>query len=523
MRAMPGLHPGMMLNGLTFQAELNRANANQDRQISPVIEPGPDPGTSDLTLQVKDRFPLHGKIELNNQNSPGTPDLRVNASAVYDNLWQQEHDLGVQYSFSPEQYKQGSQWDFYDLPSVANYSTFYRIPLGSPGAIDDAIAAKPGSFGYDEATRKVNLPPSSGQPDVTVFASRSTIDTGLTSTTRNLFTATNSDGSPTSVLNEVQPHQDITINNDFGMRLNVPVAVNGNFHMSFSGGLDFKTYGSTSIGTNIYELGTQIIDTSGGSPVTNYNHSSDSTPIPGTYNEVHYVPLSVRYDSGWHDRLGTATFGLGISADLWASALAQQTIYTNITKVTDTSTNTRTGSYVTSVRGAKALQTVSGSRESSGHWVVLNPSFSHTFELVTNWVTTFRADGQWASEPLISNEQFGAGGVNSVRGYQEGEVFGDTGWHVSLEQQTPPHVVGMIHGRIPVAIRGSVFTDYARIYLLDPQGRSDDVALWSTGVGFVASIGSFWQTRFLFSVPLLSTTTTTAYHPAFNFVLTAQF
>jgi hypothetical protein len=39
----------------------------------------------------------------------------------------------------------------------------------------------------------------------------------------------------------------------------------------------------------------------------------------------------------------------------------------------------------------------------------------------------------------------------------------------------------------------------------------------------VASIGSFWQARLLFSVPLLSTTITTAYHPYFNFALTAQF
>ena len=159
MRAVPGLTTNMILNATTFQAEVNRANANQDRQISGVIEPGPDPGTSDLILQVKDRLPVHAKIELNNDSSPGTPDLRVNSSAVYDNLWQLDQALGVQYSFSPELYKQGSQWQFYDLPSVANYSTFYRIPLGNPEAIDNEIAAQPGSFGYDEATRKFNLLP----------------------------------------------------------------------------------------------------------------------------------------------------------------------------------------------------------------------------------------------------------------------------------------------------------------------------------------------------------------------------
>ncbi len=143
--------------------------------------------------------------------------------------------------------------------------------------------------------------------------------------------------------------------------------------------------------------------------------------------------------------------------------------------------------------------------------------------MYTNWATTFRADGQWASEPLISVEQFGAGGVNSVRGYHEGEVFGDTGWHLSLEQQTPPLVVGNVYGGAPLAFRGSAYMDYARVYLLDPQGRQGSTPLWGTGFGFSASAGSHWQAQFLFSWPLLSAGTTPAYQPFFNFALTAQF
>jgi hemolysin activation/secretion protein len=161
MRALPSLDADMFLNGQIFNAELNRANASQDRTIYPVIGPGPEPGTSELTLKVKDQLPLHAKMELNNQSSPGTPDLRINSSAVYDNLWQYEHSLGVQYGFSPEAYKQGNQWDLYDQPLVANYSTFYRLPLGSPKPIEDIIANNPDNFGYDEATRKFNLPPPS--------------------------------------------------------------------------------------------------------------------------------------------------------------------------------------------------------------------------------------------------------------------------------------------------------------------------------------------------------------------------
>src|SRR5208282_8782 len=110
---------------------------------------------------------------------------------------------------------------------------------------------------------------------------------------------------------------------------------------------------------------------------------------------------------------------------------------------------------------------------------------SWQFPIHTNWMTLLRANGQIASEPLISNEQFGAGGVNSVRGYHEGEVFGDDGWRVSLEQQTPPHVVGIAYGNTPLTIRGSVYMDYADTYLLDPQGRPGSTALWGTGFGIV--------------------------------------
>jgi len=108
-------------------------------------------------------------------------------------------------------------------------------------------------------------------------------------------------------------------------------------------------------------------------------------------------------------------------------------------------------------------------------------------------------------------------------GIMRGEAFGDTGWHVSLEQQTPPYVVGPVTKNASLIIRGSAYMDYATVYLLDPQGRSSSTALWGTGFGAVASIGSHWETRLLFSLPLLKTTTTGQYQPFFNFVLTAQF
>ena len=516
MRSLPSLHTNTVLNSLIFQAELNRANANQDRQIYPVIGPGPEPGTSDLTLNVKDQLPLHGKIELNDQSSPGTPDLRVNGSAVYDNLWQSGHSLGVQYGFSPESYKQGKQWEFFDAPSVANYSAFYTLPLGRPEPIEDVIANNPGSFGYDEATRKFNLPPPSGQPDLTFFASRATIDTGLTASPNNIIgttSSTNLDGTivTNSTLAESSTHQDLTVNSDIGARLSLPLPISPNFQSVLSGGLDYKSYKVSSTETNVFTVNTEEINYNPNPPTTNLVVSATHSPVPFTVEHMEYLPLMLHYDDNWRDALGTATFGLGLSANLW---------FSSETSFTSSSNNVV---HTTYLHGAASLQQITGSHESSGHWVVLNPSFSRTFMFYTNWMTSFRMDGQWASEPLISNEQFGAGGVNSVRGYHEGEVFGDCGWHLSLEQQTPPHVVGIVYGHTPLTVRGSVYMDYAKTYLLDPQGRPNNIALWGTGFGLTASVGSHWDARFLFSLPLISTSTTQRNQPYFNFALTAQF
>ena len=513
MRALPSLHTNTVLNGKIFGAELNQANANQDRQIYPTIGPGPEPGTSDLTLAVKDRFPLHAKTEFNNESSPNTPEFRVNSSMVYNNLFQQNQSLGVQYGFSPQQFKPGPQWNFYDEPLVANYSGFYRIPLGGPRSVQEEVDQQPGNFGYNEATHKFNLPPASGQPEINFYASQSTIDTGINSNTHNVYAGsiTNSDGSTitNNSLNLTAVSQTITINNDLGFRLSVPLAAVDSFHQSVSGGLDFKTYNVTTYGTNYYILSSEIIDDLGGSPVTNYNTSTDITPLPTTVNQMEYLPLSVRYDAGWRDCLGTAAAGLGLSANPWFYS------------VTYTTTSSATNIYY---HGAGSVQQITHSSQSSGYWVALTPSFSHDFQLFTNWLTTLRADGQWASQPLISNEQYGIGGVNSVRGYHEGEVFGDNGWHVSAQQDTPAHQVGLAYGSTPLLVRGSVYMDYGDAYLIDPQpGQPGSTALWGTGFGLVMSAGYHWEARFLFTLPLLNSPTVTAYEPYFNFSLTAQF
>lgn len=486
-RQFPSLHTNMIIEGPVFQAELDRANANRDRQVFPEIQPGEEANTTELLLKVKDRLPLHAKLEFNNESSPGTPELRLNSSAEYDNLWQLEHSLGVQYSFSPQEFKSGNQWNFYDQPLVANYSAFYRLPLGNPASIADVVASQPGNFGYNEATRRFTLPPASGRSELTLFASRATIDTGLETLDNQLIYSV--PGVREVTRQDVQ--QDLTVNEDVGFRMSQPLASSERFHSTLSGGLDFKTYSLTSNKTNNFSF-TEITVNANGSlnpPIV----STVASPVPTTYAPLDYVPASLHYDASLADSRGTTFFGLGLAFNTWSSGSLSD------------------------------LHRATGSTESSGRWVVLTPSLSRDFMVYTNWILTLRADGQWANEPLVSVERFGAGGVNSVRGYREGEVFGDTGWHVSLEQKTPPHVIGLAYSRTPLTVRGAVYMDYAETYLLDPNGAPGRVPLWGAGVGGIFTLGSHWEARLMFSVPFLSAGTTEALQPLFNFALSGQF
>lgn len=488
MRSLPSLHTNMILNAKIFQAELNRANANQDRQIYPVLAPGPYPGSSALQLKVKDRLPLHAKVEFNNQNTPGTPDLRLNTSLVYNNLWDQDHSLGLQYGFSPELYKNGSQWNYYDKPLVANYGGFYRLPLGPPPAIEQVVENNPGTFGYDEATRKFNLPPPSGQPELNFFASRSTLDTGVTSDSSTALS------SGTSLLLQSNSHQDLTVNNDLGFRLSSPLQAVGDFTSDFSAGLDFKTLQTTSTQTvNTTQVTTNYNAAGQPVPPPNYNHSPPL--VTGSDDSIQYLPVTAVYNAKWQDGLSSFAFGLGVTVNPW---------------YTTTTSN---------------LAVITLSKKSTGYWATVNPNFSWQFPDFADWMATLSADGQWASEPLNSNEKYGAGGVASVRGYHEGEVMGDEGWHVTVQQDSPVHTVGLAFDNTPLTVRGSAYMDYARVYSLDPaaEGTAPGTSLWDFGVGGVLSLGSHWEARFLCSLPLLATPYTPAWEPYFNFDLTAQF
>jgi hemolysin activation/secretion protein len=98
----PELAAGKVPDLNAVQAELAQLNRLPDRQVSPILKPGRTPGTVDVDLSVKDDYPLHGELEADDRASAFTTPARLNASLRYDNLWQREHSIGVNFQISPQ-------------------------------------------------------------------------------------------------------------------------------------------------------------------------------------------------------------------------------------------------------------------------------------------------------------------------------------------------------------------------------------------------------------------------------------
>jgi len=499
MRSLPDLRTNILLNAKIFQRELDAANMSRDRQIYPVIGPGPEPGTSELTLKVKDRLPWHARLEVNNdQSTPGTPSLRTSFNSQYDNLWDLEHEVGIQYSFSNEQLKEGKDYVVVPLdnPLVANYSAYYRLPLGGYTSVQDQVDARPGSFGYNETTHQFNLPSPTGRPELTFYASRGVSDTGVQRGPRNYLvdTTTNIPGigpfHPLSITTN-SAGENITLNEGLGLKLVMPLPQIGKMSATLSLGADFKRFQQTSYNTNENYFVVQFPNQKGIlQTITTYAPQ----PLPTAYTALNYFPLNAGLSGSVPDGLGTTFF----------NANANFNVLPGFSK------------------GQDFAKVAPGGTEAHANYITVQLGADRVQSLPKNWSVKLHADGQWASGSLIGNEQYAMGGAGSVRGYDNGAAYGDTGWRVSIEPQLPPIDIGMFGNEDdeePCWLRASVFTDYGQVSLLHgyyapgipPSGpitgslpiKPSRLDYWGAGWSITANIGSHLDARLTMAFPLI--------------------
>ena len=134
--------------------------------------------------------------------------------------------------------------------------------------------------------------------------------------------------------------------------------------------------------------------------------------------------------------------------------------------------------YVANLSGGRAndARSYTTSRATADtHWNVLRWEADLLYNLGNRWSLGAKLKGQTTDDILIPGEQFGIGGVGSVRGLKEREATGDRGYTANIELTAPAIYAGIV----PFA-----FTDFGRRMHITPVAgiaQKDNVA--SAGFG----------------------------------------
>src|SRR5579859_7107058 len=393
----PSLAEGRVLNFNEVNRDIVTLNQLPDQRVTPSLHPGVTPGTVDIDLDVKDTFPLHGGLELNNRYSANTSELRLDGSLSYDNLWQLGHSVGGNFQLSPENTDQVKVFSGYYL---ARFPEMSWLTLALQGTKQDSAVSTIGDLAV------------AGRGEV------------------------------------------------IGIQSSMVLPGGKDYSDTLSLGLDYKNNDQ-----NV---------TVGGKTNT-------------TQTSYHYFPLSVTYSATWLVRTNQTELNIGPTF---------------------------------SFRGLGSSEgTFERSRfKADGSFVYLRGDLAHTHELPEGFQLYGKIQGQVASLPLVSGEQFGGGGLGTARGYIEGEVFGGNAMFGSVELRSPP--LFRFAGNKASDWRMYVFTEGGRLTILDPlPQQASEFDLASFGVGSRISLLDHFNGSIDLGVPLISQAQTSAYDLALTFRL----
>jgi len=180
-----------------------------------------------------------------------------------------------------------------------------------------------------------------------------------------------------------------------------------------------------------------------------------------TSNKVTYVPFSLAYGASLADRLGVTQVNAALNLVFRGLGSSSQEFDTKRTSAKD-------------------------------NYVVLLPGLERTLKLPGEAELRLKVDGQVSDQPLISNEQYSAGGMDTVRGYYESEVSGDNALHFTAEVAAPD-----LAARAGLEGKGQLvpylFYDYASVRVKQPlPGQAYGFDISATGVGIRGGLpGSF--------------------------------
>jgi hemolysin activation/secretion protein len=369
------LAPGSVPYFPAMQTQLAELNRSPDRRVTPLLRPGTLPGKLEVELAVEDSLPFHGSLELNNRQSPSTTAQRLEAGLRYDNLFQRQHSLGLNYVSSPQNTRE-----------VSMLAASYTLPLG--------------------AGRSLSLSGLSSNSNIAAAADSTVVGKGTS----------------------------------YGLRLSLPLpglAGAPTFFHSLALGVDAKDFRETQ---NLF--------------------GADQKVAP-----LRYAPLSGQYTAGSFSEAGELVGTLAFTAGLRGSRRR-----------------------LVDCQGVVMDQFACRRVGAEGNFSYLRGDLSYSRRLL-GWEVLARGDFQLSRMPLVSNEQFLAGGVDSVRGYLEGEVAGDRGWRLRTELKTP----SLLEPE-PVSLRLAAFLDAGAVRLQDPlPGQTGGFDLTGGGLGLRLKAAKHYQ------------------------------
>ena len=370
---IPELQPGVVPNFNEVQKELGAVNRGDELRVTPVLRASTTPGQVDVDLNVEDKLPLHAELEVNNRYSANTAHIRLIGEVSYDNLFQSNQSMSVQYQVAPE-----------DPANAKIWAISYVIPSNSGSAF---------AFYYVNSNSNVA---SVGNLNV--------IGNGSIYGVRYIKQLTN--GSAT-------------------------------FYDNFTAGLDYKDFAQDVVQPGSGEI---------------------ATPIQ-------YAPFTLDYNATWlgpqdpnkPGRAATTNGRSSTNMDLGVHFLLG--VFTNSTQFADK----RAGA--------------------SPNYIIFNPSVERQQVLPRDWSLDAKIGAQLASGPLINNEQYAIGGLESVRGYTESERLGDNGIDAQIELRTPQLFNARMAGA--TQLYEYLFADGGRVRILEPlPDQTANFHLASLGIGW---------------------------------------
>lgn len=422
----PSLQEGTVPNFNDVTRDIVALNRIPDRRVTPSLRAGVEPGTVDIDLNVKDTFPLHGSMELNNRYSPNTKELRLNASLSYQNLWQLGHAVGASFQIAPERTEDAKVFSGYYL---ARFPSVEWLSVIVQGTKQDSNVSTLGGAAV------------AGRGEILGMRAMITLPSGKSWQGPKRERASG----------VAEPrYSDLEYKDWEG------------FYHSLSVGFDYKHFNQG------LRFGLERTDT----PIT-------------------YYPFSLAY---------TATVaGKGYLTELNAGV-----------------------NFHFRGMGSDPAEFDLNRFRADGSYIFFRGDLEHTIDLPAGFQVAAKVQGQIADQPLVSSEQFSAGGLSTVRGYLESETPGDNAIFGSLELRSPS-ILNWFSTKAG-EWRVYAFLEGGRVTVNSPLPEQEDrFDLASYGAGSRFRLFEHFNGSIDAGVPLFSQSATTAKEVLVTFRVWADF